>query len=265
VLRALWRRLWGLPRLPLGALGALVSERLIEGRGGKGSFGGDAEAEARQKRRDEELKKTAALAVAEEYSSEEEFELFFKEPRQLMDTLTELEEKNLFLIQSSQETEQMLDELQHTFEHTKREMGGKVTQLKENIRQLERNIAAEKRRCAELRASYAEKAGTGAQEEKLAELFHKISDVYVRCGLSTDHDPDTLQMLASIESKIEELISGLDDAYNQDSDLVMRLEWKKEKERWAVHLNVGVKNLLPKNLKYPKTVKQPRKSLPRLR
>merc|ERR550537_120735 len=27
------------------------------------------------------------------------------------------------------------------------------------------------------------------------------------------------------------------------------LEWKKDKERWAVHLNCGVKNLLPKNLK----------------
>merc|ERR1719164_403384 len=27
------------------------------------------------------------------------------------------------------------------------------------------------------------------------------------------------------------------------------VEWKKDKERWAVHLNCGVKNLLPKNLK----------------
>merc|ERR1719253_898856 len=27
------------------------------------------------------------------------------------------------------------------------------------------------------------------------------------------------------------------------------VEWRPDKERWAVHLNVGVKNLLPKNLK----------------
>jgi len=182
-----------------------------------------------RKRRDEEHAKVAAQY--EPYSSEEEYELFFKEPRQLMDTLTELEERNLFLIQTSQETEQMLDGLQHTFEHTKKDMGGKVQQLKDNIRQLERNISQEKRRCEELRGSYNEKAGTGEQVEKLNDLFHKVTDVYVRCGLSTDHDPDTLQMLAAIESKIEEFIQGLDDAYQKDADLVMRLEWKKDKER----------------------------------
>merc|ERR1719222_1751071 len=110
-------------------------------------------------------------------------------------------------------------------------MGGKVQQLKDNVKQLERNIAQEKHRCEELRRSYNEKAGTGQQVEKLQDLFHKVTDVYVRCGLSTDHDPDTLQMLAAIESKIEELIQGLDDAYQKDADLVMRLELKKDKER----------------------------------
>lgn len=56
-----------------------------------------------QRRREQEEKNMASAFV--EVSSEEEPELHFKESRQLMETFTELEEKNLFLIQSSQETE----------------------------------------------------------------------------------------------------------------------------------------------------------------
>merc|ERR1712078_114483 len=110
----------------------------------------------------------------EEVSSEEEPELCFKESRQLMETFTELEEKNLFLIQSSQETEQMLDELQQNFQTTKRDLEAKVMQLRDNIKQLDHNINLEKRKGDELRRSYEEKAGMQAQEEKLADLFSKV-------------------------------------------------------------------------------------------
>lgn len=116
-----------------------------------------------------------------EVSSDEEPELFFKagqlkcssswafgslwqEPEQLMDSFTELEELNLFLIQSSQGTEQELDEMQHNFEAMKMDMGQKVKQLKDQIQQLEQNIKQEKRRGQELRQSHVEKASTAAQE-----------------------------------------------------------------------------------------------------
>merc|ERR1719453_2421515 len=103
--------------------------------------------------------------------------------------------------------------------------------LRDNIKQLDQNINIEKRRGEELRRSYEEKAGMQAQEEKLADLWSKVQNVYTRCGLSMDHDPDTLQMLGSIEAKLEELIHRLEDAYHQDSELVKRLEWQKQKER----------------------------------
>lgn len=182
-----------------------------------------------QRRREEEEKRIASAFV--EVSSEEEPELCFKESRQLMETFTELEEKNLFLIQSSQETEQMLDELQLNFQTTKRDLEAKVFTLRDNIKQLDQNINQEKRRGDELKISYEEKAGMQTQEEKLADLFTKVQDVYLRCGLSMDHDPDTLQMLGSIEARLEELIHRLEEAYHQDSDLVKKLEWQKQKER----------------------------------
>merc|ERR1712217_75541 len=124
-----------------------------------------------------------------------------------------------------------MGELKHTLERTQKDMGSKVQNLRENMRQLEQSIASETRKCEDLRKSYAEKAGTHAQDKKLEDLSEKVHEVYIRCGLATDHNPDTLQMLGSIESKVEELISSLDEAYQQDNDLVMRLEWAKEKER----------------------------------
>ena len=41
--------------------------------------------------------------------------MYFREPEQLLDIFTTLEEQNLFLIQNSQETEQALEELKQTF------------------------------------------------------------------------------------------------------------------------------------------------------
>merc|ERR1719321_674696 len=167
----------------------------------------------------------------EDVSSEEEFELYFKKPRQLMDIFTELEEKNLFLIQNSQETEQALEELQQTFEHTKEVMGAKATQLRDSITKLEQSIDQEKKRCHLLRKSYDEKADTGIQDAKLNDLAKKVEKVYLACGFATDHDPDTLQMLGSIESRLEELLTGIDEIHQQDAELIMRLERQKEKER----------------------------------
>merc|ERR1712238_619436 len=104
---------------------------------------------------------------------------YFKEPKQLMCVFTELEGKNLFLIQSLQETEQLWDDLQQQFTHTKRDMGSKVQQLNEQMRQLEQHISAEKRRGEELRKKYDEKADTSAQDQKLADLSQKVQNVYL--------------------------------------------------------------------------------------
>ncbi|CAE7236996.1 FAP100, partial [Symbiodinium pilosum] len=183
-----------------------------------------------QKRREEEERKVNAEYVA--VSSEEEPELFFKEPQQLMDSFTDLEELNLFLIQSSQEAEQQLDEIRNSFEAMKKNMGHKVQQLKDQITQLEQSIKQEQRRGEEIKQSHAEKASTATQDKKLSSLAKKVHEVYTRCNLARDQQQqDTLQMLGAIESRIEELIQGLDEAFQQDEDLVMRLEKIKEGDR----------------------------------
>jgi len=180
-----------------------------------------------QKRREEEERKVNAEYVA--VSSEEEPELFFKEPQQLNDSFTDLEELNLFLIQSSQEAEKQLDDMRSSFEAMKKNMGHKVQQLNDQVKQLEQSIKQEQRRGEEIKQSQEEKASTAMQDKKLSSLAKKVHEVYARCNLARDQQqPDTLQMLGAIESRIEELIQGLDEVYQQDEDLVMRLEKIKE-------------------------------------
>lgn len=198
------------------------------------------EAQRLQKERDARRKKLLQQKQEEErrwkaayvdVSSEEDMPMYFKDPHMLLDAFTSLEERNLFLIQHSQETEQSLDEIHHTFECTKRDLGGKVKQLKDTINHLEQSIAQASRRADDLRKSYVEKAGTEVQDGKLAALSSKVIDLYRRFGLPLDHNPEPLSMLATIEKKIEDLIRVLDEAYLQDSELVLRLEKDKERER----------------------------------
>lgn len=179
-----------------------------------------------QRRREDEERRVVASYVEE--SSGEEHDLFFTDPKQLLDSLTQLERKNLQLIQTSQHTEQLLDDLQHNFERSQKDLFERVRQSKSNIKQLEKSIEQEKRRGDDLRKAFLEQAGTQQQDRKLEDLTQKVYEVYARCGLSADSSPDPLTMLALIESKIEELIQVLDDA---DPELVLRLEWGKERER----------------------------------
>merc|ERR1712232_1051284 len=120
----------------------------------------------------------------------------------------ELEEKNLFLIQSSQETEQQLDEIEQNFEYNKKKMTAKVEQLQDNIATLRANIAQEQRQREELQLKLEEKAGTQASDKKLEDLLEMVRAVY-----------------------LEVEIHRLDEAFFQDQEVVMKLEKQKLKER----------------------------------
>eukprot|EP00913_Durusdinium_trenchii_P034228 g32033.t1 len=177
-----------------------------------------------QKQRERDLRKKRIQKKREEEER--------KEPQQLMDTFTELEELNLFLIQSSQGTEQELDEMRHNFEAMKMDMGQKVQQLKDQIKQLEQNIKQDLLGWPLWMLDPVLLLVPQREDKKLSDLAMKVHDVYKRCDLARDQQQlDTLQMLGAIETRIEELIQGLDEAYQQDEELVMRLEWQKERDR----------------------------------
>ncbi|KAJ8598195.1 hypothetical protein CTAYLR_005519 [Chrysophaeum taylorii] len=163
-------------------------------------------------------------------SSGDELPMYFAQPQQLLDIFTQLEEQNLFLIQSSQETEQALEELKQNFEATKRDMDGKTKLLKENIDDLEAQIAAEEHKAHQLRSRLHARAGEtqGRQEKMLVQLHEKVKDVYQRCGFDVASHPSTLFMLSELEAKLENLLEQIE---SMPEDYILKEEKDKEKKR----------------------------------
>eukprot|EP00960_Hanusia_phi_P051115 760602-Hanusia_phi.AAC.2 len=58
-----------------------------------------------------------------------EVPMYFTRPQQLLDIFAGLEERNLFLIQNSQETEEQLEELKQAHDESEDERGDRTTEL----------------------------------------------------------------------------------------------------------------------------------------
>jgi len=219
-----------------------LDERLAEASKGRRRARRQEEEEARERDKELDRRKKAIRrkyptqeAVEKEYaevSSGEEMPLCFEEPKQLLDIFTSLEEQNLFLIQTSQDTEQMLEEIQQKLAEKKRTMGAQHLKLRENISELELHISNEKEQSDQTRQMLSQKRRASEQDQLLHELAEKVMEVHAACGHDTDHDPDTLQMLGAIEAKLEEYLANLDEADESgQAQLLKELEFRKERER----------------------------------
>lgn len=202
----------------------------------------EAEQEAEERDRELERRRRAIRrryptqeAVEADYveeSSGDEIPMYFEKPKQLLDVFTTLEENNLFLIQTSQDTEQMLEEIQQKLAEKKQTMGYQTAKLQQNISQLQGAIDDDKAKSEYLRQQLSQKRGASEQDQLLAELADHVMQVHAACGHDSEHDPDTLQMLGNIESKLEEFLAVLDNAEESGlAGLVEKLCFTKEKER----------------------------------
>jgi hypothetical protein len=140
---------------------------------------------------------------------EEELELLFTDPQQLLDLFLELEEQNLSLITNSQDTEETLEEMKLTINKTRAKMDKETEILKNQIKSLNDEIKKERDRETDLRikASYFSYGQFNAEEQDglLDELKEKVENVYRNCIGDNEANIDTLQMLTAVENKLEEL------------------------------------------------------------
>mmetsp|Transcript_2632 Transcript_2632/g.6111 ORF Transcript_2632/g.6111 Transcript_2632/m.6111 type:complete len:600 (+) Transcript_2632:867-2666(+) len=184
-------------------------------------------------------------------AQDEDDELYFKEPKHLLDIFTNLEEANLFLIQNAQETEEAMEEIEFKFEDAQRVMESKTQALQEGIDGSVKQIQEKQQKClAALQEIENAKKGRAGKEEKeevkkegaeeevsqaqlLADLSAEVFQVFHVCGFDTDAR-DPLQMLSQIEAKLEDLFATLDGeeaSGEAGKELVSRLEKEKEKDR----------------------------------
>jgi len=172
------------------------------------------------------------LSETDEEESDEELELYFHDPVQLLDIFAELEEQNLSLIQNSQETEEALEELKNTIKDTQNKMNRETEALKQQIELMKQAIEREAEKADELEMkskmfSYGEFKAED-QEEMLAALNKKVEEVYRNCIGDNEANISTLQMLTNIENRLEELFEMIE---MMPPEKVEAAEKAKEKER----------------------------------
>jgi hypothetical protein len=83
---------------------------------------------------------------------ENDFELYFTDPQQLLAIFTELEEQNLSLIQNSQDHEEQLEEISREFLITMEKKNSETESLQRQVNHLEQAIALEEQKEKELMA-----------------------------------------------------------------------------------------------------------------
>ncbi|KAM6247377.1 cilia- and flagella-associated protein 100 [Spheniscus humboldti] len=163
---------------------------------------------------------TRKLSSLEDAESEtcsdedEEPELYFTDPQQLLSIFTEMEEENLSLIQNSQEIEESLDKVQHTFITTHESMEKKLAELKQQVVTLRSSIAKEEEKVADLKlkvhlfSSGEHKADD--QDKMLTSLNKKVLEVYCHCTGENEANLPTVQMLMVIEKQLNDLLDNLE-------------------------------------------------------
>ena len=155
-------------------------------------------------------------------------EMYFTHPSQLLEMFTALEESNLFLIQNCQEMEESLEELRSKYKTSSHRLSSETDTLASQIQTLQAAIQEEEDKAANLRKRAAKHAFQGDQNRLLEELHARVSESYARCLGEADSNLSTLEMLANIELKLEELFSVVE---TMPKDLVESLEKQMEKER----------------------------------
>ncbi|CAL8335679.1 unnamed protein product [Merluccius merluccius] len=184
--------------------------------------------------RREEMKAIPASNPSSDGSEyEEEPELYFTNPQQLLDLLTELEEQNLSLIQNSRETDEALEELQHATDTSKKKMERDTEQLSIQIDTMSQTIATEKERAAELelkaRLYNFGKSKSVDEDHMLHALGRKVDEVYRCCvGDNMKANLSTLQMLVVVESHLLQLLENMDNIPRDTLDKVQKM---KDRER----------------------------------
>ncbi|XP_009888164.1 PREDICTED: coiled-coil domain-containing protein 37 [Charadrius vociferus] len=154
-------------------------------------------------------------AESETCSDEEEKpELYFTDPQQLLSIFMEMEEENLSFIQNSQETEESLDKVQHTFITTHESTEKKLAELKQQVVALKSSIAKEEERLADLKFKVhlfsSGEYDADDQEKTLTSLNKKVLEVYCHCTGENEANLQTVQMLTVIEKQFNDLLDNLE-------------------------------------------------------
>uniref|UniRef100_A0A3P8W787 Cilia and flagella associated protein 100 n=1 Tax=Cynoglossus semilaevis TaxID=244447 RepID=A0A3P8W787_CYNSE len=162
---------------------------------------------------------------------EDEPELYFTDPQQLLDLVNELTEQNLSLIQNSTRLEEMVDELQQSIHTAEKKIEQDEEQLTRQITDINQKILQEKARGNRLKQKVQlhVSLNTEDQDMMLDSLGEKVSAVHRTCVNDRMTNLSTLEKLASIENHLSLLLQSLENI--PEENLVMMKKIKDSERR----------------------------------
>ncbi|XP_074840082.1 coiled-coil domain-containing protein 38 [Carettochelys insculpta] len=163
-------------------------------------------------------------------------EIYFTDPKQLLQIFTDLEEQNLALIQNNQDLDETMDEIEHMAKMIKGKLDEKVSVVvgHKEILKAACICEEEKRSDLALRAkmfSFGE-FNPEIQDKMLHTLNKKVAEVYrVSVGEVDASSINSIQMLRRIEDRIEELCELLESVPKENIEAIEKLQMKERRQR----------------------------------
>ncbi|KAB0405070.1 hypothetical protein E2I00_016554 [Balaenoptera physalus] len=163
-------------------------------------------------------------------------ELYFKEPEELLQVLTELEEQNLTLVQYSQDVDENLEDVNKREKLIQDKINTNIEFLLEHKEMLKANCVREEEKAAELELrsrlfSFGE-FNSDAQEKLIDSLSKKINQVYKVCiGDAEVGSLNPVQKLVKVESRLVELSDLIESIPKENMEAIERMKQKERRQK----------------------------------
>ncbi|XP_029021915.1 cilia- and flagella-associated protein 100 isoform X2 [Betta splendens] len=164
---------------------------------------------------------------------EDEPELYFTEPQQLLDLVTELREQNLSLIQNSTRGEETVEELRQVMETTREKIEKDEEHLELQINDVNQRIDKEKAKYNKLKQKVQLhlSLNTEDQDAMFDALSDKVSEVHSSCVGDRMANLNTLEKLASLESHMVLLLLSLESIPKEILEMMRKIKDSERRTR----------------------------------
>nr|XP_048691477.1 coiled-coil domain-containing protein 38 isoform X1 [Caretta caretta] len=163
-------------------------------------------------------------------------EIYFTDPKQLLQIFTELEEQNLALIQNNQDLDETMDEIEQMAKTIKAKLNEKLSVVIGHKEILKVSCISEEEKLTDL-ALRAKMFSFGEfnpeiQDKMLHSLTKKVAEVYrVSVGEVDASSISSIQMLRRIENRIEELCELLESVPKENIEAIEKIKMKERRQR----------------------------------
>ncbi|XP_041593912.1 coiled-coil domain-containing protein 38 [Vulpes lagopus] len=163
-------------------------------------------------------------------------DLYFKEPEELLQVLTELEEQNLTLVQYSQDVDENLEDVNKREKLIQDKINSNIEFLLEHKEMLKASCVREEEKAAELELrsklfSFGE-FKSDAQERLIDSLSKKINQVYKVCTGDADVGSlNPVQKLVKVESRLVELSDLIESIPKENVEAIERIKQKERRQK----------------------------------